>query len=90
MATKRMVVRGRVQGVGFRAFVQRTAEERGVVGQVWNRRDGHVELVAQHDAPEILEDLALRLRWGPGRVDGVDVYEGIVGNWSSFEVTYSR
>jgi acylphosphatase len=40
-----VTVRGRVQGVGFRAFVERRALERGVDGWVRNRRDGSVEAV---------------------------------------------
>ncbi len=41
----RVRLSGRVQGVGFRAFIQRHAEARGVVGWVRNRRDGDVEAV---------------------------------------------
>ena len=45
MDTRRCVVRGRVQGVGFRWFVTRNAEELGVRGTVRNRADGAVEMV---------------------------------------------
>jgi acylphosphatase len=41
----RVRIEGRVQGVGFRAFVQREALARGVDGYVHNRRDGGVEAV---------------------------------------------
>jgi acylphosphatase len=44
--TVRLVVRGRVQGVGFRWWVRETAERLGLEGWVRNRRDGAVELVA--------------------------------------------
>jgi acylphosphatase len=40
---RRVLVRGRVQGVGFRAFVAETASARGLAGWVRNRRDGSVE-----------------------------------------------
>ena len=40
-----MIVHGRVQGVGFRAFVEYEAMSRGVGGWVRNRRDGSVEAV---------------------------------------------
>lgn len=43
----RMVILGRVQGVGFRAFVQREARGLGLAGAVWNRADGAVELEAE-------------------------------------------
>jgi acylphosphatase len=42
-AMRRVLVRGRVQGVGFRAWVAQTAVERGLAGWVRNRRDGSVE-----------------------------------------------
>lgn len=48
--TRRYVVSGRVQGVGFRDFVRRTARERGVGGWVRNREDGCVESIASGDA----------------------------------------
>jgi acylphosphatase len=43
--TVRALVHGRVQGVGFRAWVQHQAELRGLDGWVRNRRDGTVEAV---------------------------------------------
>jgi acylphosphatase len=42
---RHVVVRGRVQGVGFRAFVEHHAIQRGLTGWVRNRRDGSVEAV---------------------------------------------
>ena len=42
---RHIVVRGRVQGVGFRAFVEDEARQRGLQGWVRNRRDGSVEAV---------------------------------------------
>lgn len=65
MDTRRCVVRGRVQGVGFRWFVTRNAEELGVRGTVRNRADGAVEMVLQADGPEALEAMIDRVRQGP-------------------------
>lgn len=45
-----VVIRGVVQGVGFRWFVQRTATDLGLDGWVRNRADGAVELVAEGSA----------------------------------------
>ncbi|HWC92003.1 MAG TPA: acylphosphatase, partial [Pseudolabrys sp.] len=50
-ALRHVAIRGRVQGVGFRAFVEHEALKRGVAGWVRNRRDGSVEAVFS-GAPE--------------------------------------
>lgn len=72
MNVRRFVVTGHVQGVGFRAFVRDLAEDLGVSGEVWNRRDGAVELLASHEQPATLDLLGLSLRRGPGRVESVE------------------
>jgi acylphosphatase len=61
---RRFVVRGRVQGVGFRWFVARQASRLGVVGYARNLDDGSVEVVAQ-GAPAALDALQLALAKGP-------------------------
>lgn len=71
MKARQIRVEGRVQGVGFRAFVAREAVARGIVGEVWNTADGAVEAVAAHGDPEVLAELERRLGRGPGRVDRV-------------------
>jgi acylphosphatase len=73
---KRYLVRGRVQGVGFRWFVEREAHRLGVAGWVRNNHDGSVEVLAQGTRDQ-LSGLHSRLREGPraARVDGVDVFE---------------
>lgn len=58
------VVRGRVQGVGYRFFVMRAAMELGLSGWVANLPDGAVRCVAEGDLAA-LEVLAERLRIGP-------------------------
>lgn len=90
MPAQRIVVRGRVQGVGYRAFVQRVAEELGLTGEVWNRRDGTVELIAQHADEAFLHDLVHRLRQGPGRVEGINLYVEPEAARSGFHVGYTR
>lgn len=66
-------VRGRVQGVGFRWWTRRIAEELGVGGSVRNLADGSVEVHACGSA-EAVERLGALLRAGPpgARVDRVD------------------
>jgi acylphosphatase len=48
------IVRGRVQGVGFRYFVLETAQELGLNGWVRNLWDGSVELTAEGEKPILL------------------------------------
>jgi acylphosphatase len=70
------LVRGRVQGVGFRWFVQREAAALELSGWVRNTEDGHVEVVAKGDPPS-LDALRQTLRRGPrgSRVDAVIEHE---------------
>ena len=74
MACNRYIVRGRVQGVGYRYFVQSEAQTLGVSGWVRNNADGAVEVLAAGSA-EQLAALHSRLRSGPraARVDQIDV-----------------
>lgn len=91
MQAKRYIVRGRVQGVGFRWFVEREAAALGLVGWVRNNEDSSVELVAAGDT-EQLELLKMRLQQGPraSRVDHVDELEPgpeeVIGNLKSFQI----
>jgi acylphosphatase len=73
MAVLHAVVRGRVQGVGFRWFVRERAREFGVRGWVKNRGDGSVEVRAAGQAADI-ERLRRALAGGPpgARVTAVD------------------
>jgi acylphosphatase len=73
---RRFVVRGRVQGVGFRWFVEREAHILGIAGWVRNNADGSVEVLA-HGTRDQLSELRSRLREGPraARVDAVEESE---------------
>ncbi|KAA6461838.1 acylphosphatase [Acidobacteria bacterium AB60] len=66
------LIRGRVQGVGFRWFVHREASELELRGWVRNTEDGDVEVVAS-GTPDDLSELRRSLRQGPrgSRVDNV-------------------
>lgn len=59
-----VLVRGRVQGVGFRWFVRQAARDLGLAGWVRNRPDGTVEVAAAGE-PQALERLRETLREGP-------------------------
>ena len=70
-------IAGRVQGVGFRLYMQREARAQGITGWVRNRTDGTVEAVVQ-GTPEAVEAIIAWARRGPPSavVSGVKVAEG--------------
>jgi acylphosphatase len=76
MKAKRLLIRGIVQGVGFRFFTERTARHLGLSGYVRNLPDGRVEVVAAGPEEEIDAFIA-QVRQGPaaGRVEGVEITE---------------
>jgi acylphosphatase len=77
MITRRLRIRGRVQGVGFRDALCGEALERGVMGWVRNRTDGSVEALIQ-GPPDRVAELIAWVRRGPpaSRVDDVRVEAG--------------
>jgi acylphosphatase len=82
------VVHGRVQGVGFRYFVQELAESRGIVGWVANEADGTVRCVAEGPR-HVLQQLLRDLSDGPfgARVDDVRVTWGVAsGTFPRFDI----
>jgi acylphosphatase len=85
---RRFLVRGRVQGVGFRWFVEREAHILQIAGWVRNNHDGSVEVLAM-GTREQLAGLRERLQEGPraARVDDVEESEAdVVAGVSSFQV----
>ena len=87
--TRLYIVRGRVQGVGFRYFVERAAVELGLGGYVKNRVDGSVEVLAVGGTTQ-LEKLRADLRKGPSiaRVDDVQESEVAVEPVTGFQMRY--
>lgn len=71
---RRYIVSGRVQGVGFRNYVEHVAGKLGVDGYVRNRRDGGVEVFAI-GPPEKLKWLRFALEKGPMLARVTDVHE---------------
>ncbi len=76
MRTVRLIVHGRVQGVGFRHFVANAARRIGLDGWVRNRLDGTVEVLARGSLPAV-EELIAECHKGPPAsiVGGVAVAE---------------
>jgi acylphosphatase len=69
----RVMIRGRVQGVGYRAFVEHQAMARRLEGWVRNRRDGSVEALLAGPA-DVVSDMVALCRRGPSsaRVEAVE------------------
>ena len=86
-----VMISGRVQGVFFRAYTQRAAQERGISGWVMNTRDGRVEAVLEGEKEKV-EDM---IRWchqgSPhSRITEVSVdWEEYSGEFRDFSVKYS-
>ena len=78
--TVRLIITGRVQGVGFRDWVERHALQAGLAGYVRNRREGTVELVISGSEAQVDAMLA-QCRKGP-RLAIVDSIEVVADPWS--------
>ena len=87
---KRVVVRGRVQGVFFRDTMRRMAESRGVCGWVRNREDGAVEAALEGE-PDAVEAIVAFAREGPrgAAVEDVEVADEEPEGASGFQITRS-
>ena len=85
--TVHLRIEGRVQGVGYRAFVEMRAAALGLNGWVRNRRDGSVEAVVQ-GPPATVDDMLDACRKGPpgSRVDRIEIIGEGVGAFDGFEV----
>jgi acylphosphatase len=84
---RRWYVRGRVQGVGYRNFAQRSAQSLGLTGYARNLDDGRVEVYAAGPA-EKLAELTPLLHRGPrwAEVRGVEEQEAAVESSNTFRI----
>jgi acylphosphatase len=84
--TRLLRISGRVQGVGFRFYMEHQARRHGVTGWVRNRRDGTVEAMIQGGG-EAVDAMVESARRGPrgAVVTDVQVTEG-TGDYAAFEV----
>ncbi len=89
--TLRIIVKGRVQGVGYRWFTRQAARELGITGFVRNLMNGDVEVVAQGEE-EVLNQFIQELRQGPAfayvtdlKTEELDLPED---KYKSFEVAF--
>ena len=87
LIARRYLISGRVQGVGFRYFVERMGRECGVAGWVRNLIDGQVEIHATGEIEQIERFEAL-IRRGPTHADvrGFDSREDAPGRLKGFKI----
>ncbi|MFQ5675105.1 MAG: acylphosphatase [bacterium] len=85
-----MIVKGRVQGVGFRWFVREKATQFGLTGYVKNLYNGTVEIEAEGERGRV-EELIRAVKTGPTFSKVADVvieWRKFTGQYSDFEVTF--
>jgi acylphosphatase len=86
---RRLVISGRVQGVGFRWFTNEAAQREGLTGFVRNLPDGRVETFVEGEA-ESVERFERAVRQGPGSARVTDVFvdeEEAIGSYKDFSIT---
>ncbi|EMC22593.1 acylphosphatase [Streptococcus mutans] len=85
MKKVRLLVSGRVQGVGFRYSTYNLALEIGdIYGRVWNNDDGTVEILAQSDNAEKLAKFIQEIRKGPSPFSKVTYVDVNIANFSDY------
>lgn len=85
----RIVVSGRVQGVWYRASTRSQAQSLELLGEVWNRLDGRVEIIAEGPEEGLQQFLAWCNAGPPGaRVDGLESsWSPATGEFDEFRIT---
>jgi acylphosphatase len=87
-----ILVEGRVQGVGYRNYVQRKAAQLGLAGYVMNLKDGRVRIRVEGNR-DTIEELARELTKGPplALVENLDVtWRPPSGRFNSFGIRYAE
>ncbi len=83
--TRHLLVTGRVQGVGFRFYMERKARDLGVTGWVRNRRDGAVEAVVQGSSGAVEAMIAWARRGPPSAIVADVRVTDSTGDFATFE-----
>jgi len=85
-----IVIKGRVQGVGYRWFARQAAEELGICGYVKNLANGDVEVVAEGETA-VVDKFIEYLRQGPSFAHVVDIQvkqKDFIQSFNNFEVSF--
>jgi acylphosphatase len=90
-ARAHVLISGRVQGVFFRAYTQRAAQEREILGWVMNSPDGRVEAVLEGEKEKVEDMISWCHQGSPhSRITEVSVdWEEYSGEFRDFSVKYS-
>lgn len=85
----KILVQGRVQGVGYRAFVYKTAKAFGLKGYVQNKPDGSVQIEVDGNKATIEKFVAL-CKTGPGwaYVEKINLIETPIQGYKVFKIKY--
>jgi len=83
--TRHLLVTGRVQGVGFRFYMERKARDLGVTGWVRNRRDGALEAVVQGSSGAVEAMIAWARRGPPSAIVADVRVTDATGDFATFE-----
>ena len=85
MKKVRLIVSGRVQGVGFRYSTYALALELGdIYGRVWNNDDGTVEILAQSEESAKIAKFIQEIRKGPSQWSKVTYADVTIANFEDF------
>lgn len=85
MKKVKMIVSGRVQGVGFRYSTFTLAKDiGGIYGRVWNKDDGSVEILAQSEDPAKIAKFIQEVRKGPSPWSKVSYVDVTMSNFEDF------
>lgn len=86
MQKVRLLVSGRVQGVGFRYATYALALEMGdIYGRVWNNSDGTVEILAQSQYSDKIAKFIQEVRKGPSKWAKVTYVDVTLANFEGFQ-----
>jgi acylphosphatase len=87
MKSVRLVLSGRVQGVGFRYFVKQIAAQHHVKGWIRNRDDGHVEIAAEGTDQQV-DSFIRKTRRGTflARVEDMELHSCALQNYTAFDI----
>ena len=85
----KLIVTGMVQGIGYRYFVQKVAEEEHVLGYVKNNSDGNVEIFVECDKNNFEKFLSrIKTEHPYAIVDKIEITQQPIYNYSTFSIKY--